>query len=124
MTLKDRIRAYEKKHCITEDVEPELVPETKKDVKPPVPTSELVTGISTTISTLIQDEWQTIDAYNNAITMLETLEGVEDLVTLLKEPLADEYNHVGVLEKALSMITPALSEIDAGKEEAEEELSK
>lgn len=124
MTLKDRIREYEKRHCITEDVEPELVPETKGEIEPPIPHSELVTGISNTITALIQDEWQTIDAYKNAITMLETLDGVEELVTLLKEPLADEYNHVGVLEKALSMIIPEISEIDAGKEEAEEELSK
>lgn len=129
MTLKERIELYKKNH-ITEDAtsvldgsEPVIQPTIDSAA---VKNSEegLLTGISTTISALIQDEWEAIDGYKNAIAMLETLNETDPLIVILNEVLADEYNHVGALEKALTLVTPEASKIEDGKIEAIDEINK
>ena len=102
-----------------ETEEPVLQPEPKKQVEPE---TGIVEGIASNLSALIQDEWQAIDGYQSAISMLETLTDSDEIIAILKEILADEYNHVGALEKALTLIAPISTKIDGGKEEAEDEI--
>lgn len=128
MTIKERIELYKKNHLtesetsVLDGSEPVIQPTIDKTVASN-PSEGLATGISNTISALIQDEWEAIDGYKDAIAMLQTLNETDPLVMILNEVLADEYNHVGALEKALTLVTPEASQIEDGKVEAEEEIN-
>lgn len=129
MTIKERIELYKKNHLTESEtsdldgVAPVVQPTIDKTVASN-PSEGLSTGISNTISALIQDEWEAIDGYKNAIAMLETLNETDPLIVILDEVLADEYNHVGALEKALTLVTPEASKIEDGKIEAIDEINK
>lgn len=115
----------DKIEVLTEDIDttakPDVVPTV--DVKASSnPNVGLPLGLATTLSGLVQDEWEAIDGYNDAIAALQTLNNTDELITVLKDITTDEYNHVGCLEKALSLIAPVSDNIEAGKAEATEQI--
>ena len=79
-------------------------------------------GLSTILNTLIKDEFDAIQGYNDAIVNFET-EGRGDLVQVLKDIVNEENLHVGQLEVLLEQVNGAANSIDQGKAEAETQLS-
>lgn len=75
------------------------------------------------INALIQDEFDAIQAYNDAIVNFES-EGRNDLVQVLHDILNEENLHVGQLETLLEQVSGAANSIDKGKAEAEVQLSQ
>lgn len=84
------------------------------------------TGVAGELIALINDEWEAIQGYNNAIA---TLRGVADqnpfyadAIKVLEDISAEENTHVGQLQEVLRRISPNAAEIDSGKKEAKNQL--
>jgi hypothetical protein len=79
-------------------------------------------GLSSIINTAIQDEWKTIQLYNDLVVNA-TSYGYEDIVSVIDDIRAEEIRHVGQLQKALETISPNLVELKDGEEEAKKQLN-
>ena len=90
-------------------------------------------SVANTLNALIQDEWQAIDGYNSTIStyrsmMQDSYPGKDKsidytaIIKILQDIAQEEMNHVGMLQKAMGTISPNVSEIKGGEEEAEETL--
>ena len=90
-------------------------------------------SVANTLNALIQDEWQAIDGYNSTISTYRSM--MKDdypekdksidytaIIKILQDIAQEEMNHVGMLQKAMGTISPNVSEIKGGEEEAEETL--
>lgn len=82
---------------------------------------ESVNGINNLLIDAINKKWESITNFNSIIVNL-TAEGYEDMIPVIEDILEDEHNHVGQLQQLVEMLTPVASEIDAGKEQAENTL--
>lgn len=80
-------------------------------------------GVSQILSSLIQDEWQAIDAYKSAIATLTALGGHEAEIAVLEDVVSEEMAHVGQIEACASGSAPEVSEIESGKDEAESRMA-
>ena len=81
------------------------------------------TGILNTLRSLIQDEYEAIDGYNNAYQMLIELDKYENVAEILRHIMLEEYSHVGELQKCLAEIDPeAFQSLDSGEDDAEDIL--
>lgn len=80
-------------------------------------------ALSGIINALIQDEFDAIQAYNDAIVNFES-EGRNDLVQVLHDILNEENLHVGQLETLLKQVSGAANSIDKGQAEAEVQLAQ
>jgi rubrerythrin len=80
-------------------------------------------ALSGIINALIQDEFDAIQAYNDAIVNFES-EGRSDLVQVLHDIINEENLHVGQLETLLKQVSGAANSIDKGQAEAEVQLSQ
>jgi hypothetical protein len=110
--VKDEIAEINSKLNLTESLNEDLNQEELSD-----------NGLATVINTLIKDEWDAIQAYNDAIVTFET-EGKNDLVQVLQDILNEENLHVGQLETLLEQVSGSANSIDAGKAEAEVQLTQ
>ncbi len=82
-------------------------------------------GISSMFSSLIQDEWKTIDAYKSTLATLLDIGGHEGEIKVLEDIIAEETMHVGQLESCVNGVAPESSEnLEAGKDEAETQLAE
>lgn len=79
-------------------------------------------GLASVINTLIQDEFEAIQGYNDAIVNFEA-EGRSDLTQVLYDILNEENLHVGQLETLLEQVSGSANSIDKGKAEAETQLN-
>ncbi len=79
-------------------------------------------GIATLLNSLIQDEWQAIQGYNDAIATLVVEDNHEDILNIFKDIVDEEHIHIGQLQKALETIAPNAESIGKGEEEGEEQL--
>lgn len=79
------------------------------------------TAVANFVIAAISDEWEAIDGYNELLSVLAQY-NQEDLISTIKDIVAEEMTHVGQLEKCLETISPNVSEIESGKEEAEQEI--
>ena len=79
-------------------------------------------GLATIVNTLIKDEFDAIQAYNDAIINFSA-EGRTDLVQVLQDIVNEENLHVGQLEVVLEQVSGSANSIDQGKAEAETQLS-
>ena len=90
-------------------------------------------SVANTLNILIQDEWQAIDGYNSTISTYRSM--MKDnypekdksidytaIIKILQDIAQEEMNHIGMLQKAMGTISPNVSEIKGGEEEAEETL--
>ena len=96
-----------------------------EDVKPgPAPGAD--TGAAAELIALINDEWEAIQGYNNAISTLRSIVSqnpfYEDAIKVLEEISSEENVHVGQLQEVLRRISPNAEEIDKGKKEAKSQL--
>ena len=80
-------------------------------------------GVSQILSSLVQDEWQAIDAYKSAIATLTALGGHEAEIGVLEDIVAEEMAHVGQIEACAAGSAPEASEIESGKAEAESQMA-
>ena len=93
----------------------------EEDSTPNPPTLEHM-GVATLINSLIQDEWQAIQGYNDAVATLAS-EGIsEDIIAVFKDIVDEENIHVGQLQKALETVSPNAESISKGEKEGEEQL--
>ena len=96
-----------------------------EDVKPG-PASGADTGAAAELIALINDEWEAIQGYNNAISTLRSIVSQNpfyaDAIKVLEEISAEENVHVGQLQEVLRRISPNAEEIDKGKKEAKSQL--
>ena len=92
----------------------------------PGPTEGSDTGAASEIISLINDEWEAIQGYNNAIASLRTFINenpvYENAINVLSEIAAEENVHVGQLQEVLKMISPNAHEIERGEKEAKTQL--
>ena len=100
---------------------------------PAAPETPDAMGVANTLNALIQDEWQAIDGYNNTISTYRSMDQADypeadksidykAIIKILEDIAQEEMNHVGMLQKAMSTISPNIEEIVGGEKEAEETL--
>ena len=123
---------------VTEDPNKEAdveVSETETEIEnpeeiPASPTTSDAMGVANMLNALIRDEWEAIDGYNSTISSYRAMIDNEypeadksidysALIKILEDISAEENNHVGMLQKALSLVSPNVSEIKDGEKEAE-----
>ena len=91
----------------------------------PGPAEGADTGVAAELIALINDEWEAIQGYNNAIATLRTLQEnpfYEDAIRVLEEISAEENRHVGQLQEVLRRISPNAGDIQKGTKEAQNQL--
>lgn len=83
------------------------------------PVEGVETGLSDIIISSINKKWDSIRDLNSIILMLNDT-GYTDYVPIIEEILETENNHIGKLQHIVEELTPATSNIEDGKQEAEE----
>ena len=78
-------------------------------------------GLVSIINNLIQDEFNTIQSYKDAIVNFANQDR-NDLTQVLKDILDEENIHVGQLETLLKSLDSSAENIEQGKQEAEEQI--
>lgn len=99
------------------------VEEVKEEEKVEVPVEAANFGIASALNSLIQDEWQTIDAYSATICTVKEM-GYTDMVNTLEDILQEENLHVGQLQMLLQLVQPSAEKIDDGVKEAEKQVEE
>ena len=80
------------------------------------------TGIANLIHELIIDENEAIQGYNDAIATLKNC-GDDELIKIFQDIANEEYNHIGMLEKALELVSPGACNRLNGEAEADSKIS-
>ena len=80
------------------------------------------TGMSQLLIDAINGEWDTIKLYNDIMVNAESY-GYSDIADVLRDIIAEENIHVGQLQTALETISPNVSSIEKGAEEAKQQLN-
>ena len=106
---------------IKEDLESE---KEELEAIPDTPTTPDEFGAASLINALIQDEWQAIQGYNDAIATLSTTDIDTDIINIFKDITNEENIHIGQLQKALEMVSPNVSSISEGEQEGAEQLEE
>lgn len=92
----------------------------------PGPKAGADTGVASELIALINDEWEAIQGYNNAIASLRATSTENafylDAIKVLEEISAEENRHVGQLQEVLKHISPNAQEINLGQNEAKSQL--
>ena len=86
-----------------------------------VPQTENEVGLSNLIIQEINGEWETIQHYNDLISLMRA-QGYDDMIDVISDIVAEENTHIGQLQKCLQVISPNVSKIEAGETEAMEQL--
>lgn len=84
------------------------------------PTPGIDTGISNSIISAINDEWQTILNYNNLIA---NLTDYPDMICVIQDIVAEENTHIGQLQEMLRQLSPNVENISKGEIEGAEQLN-
>lgn len=85
----------------------------------PVPGPE--SGVAGMLIEAINDEWNTINMYNDLVTTL-TAEGITDMIPVFEDILVEENKHVGQLQELLKRVSPNANAISTGEQEAQTQL--
>ena len=92
----------------------------------PGPAAGTDTGVAQELIALINDEWEAIQGYTNAIASLRSVEQENpfyaDAIKVLEEISAEENVHVGQLQEVLRRISPNAGDIQKGTKEARDQL--
>lgn len=92
----------------------------------PGPAEGSDTGVASELIALINDEWEAIEGYNNAIASLRAVAYenafYSDAIKVLEEISAEENVHVGQLQEVLKQISPNAADIQKGTKEAQNQL--
>lgn len=107
---------------LNEDMEdPIAVKEDAVEESERVPQTENEVGLSNLIIQEINGEWETIQHYNDLISLMRA-QGYDDMIDVISDIVAEENTHIGQLQKCLQVISPNVSKIEAGETEAIEQL--
>ena len=109
---------------IKEDIEGEKSEKEELDATPNTPNTPDEFGTAGLINALIQDEWQAIQGYNDAIATLSTTDIDTDIINVFKDIANEENIHIGQLQKALEMVSPNVSSISDGEQEGAKQLEE
>lgn len=90
------------------------------DPTPDMPKIEDI-GIANQLINLINDEWEAIDGYNNAIANFTSY---PEFIEVIQDISNEENNHIGMLQELLKKVSPNAETIEAGQEEANIELTE
>lgn len=104
-----------------ESLEEDLDSDEKEAIEDKTPEIGPDLGLSTLLIKAINDEWNTIEFYNNLIATAEQ-EGHEDIVAIVRDINTEENIHVGQLQELLKKISPITDNIEKGGEEAVEQM--
>lgn len=107
-SLKAQISSMSTVKTISEDVDPNG-PKIKDN------------GIAQMLIDAINGEWDTIKLYNDIIVNAETY-SYPDIANVVRDISDEEMLHVGQLQAALDTVSPNISSIQDGQEEAEKQL--
>lgn len=92
----------------------------------PGPAEGSDTGVAGELIALINDEWEAIQGYNNAIATLRAVIAensvYEDAIKVLEEIASEENVHVGQLQEVLKRVSPNAAEINKGTAEAKSQM--
>lgn len=94
------------------------------DSTPNTPNTPDEFGAAGLINALIQDEWQAIQGYNDAIATLSTADVDTEIINVFKDIANEENIHIGQLQKALEMVSPNVSSIGDGEQEGAKQLKE
>ena len=93
----------------------------------PGPAQGADTGAASEIIALINDEWEAIEGYNNAIATLRANASDNpfymDAIKVLEEISAEENVHVGQLQELMRHLAPNADNIKVGEAEAKNQLN-
>lgn len=81
-------------------------------------------GISSMLSDMIVDEWETIDKYNSVIASLPKTGEYEDIKNVINDIIKEEYMHVGQLESAIKTVDGIADHIEKGEMEGDLQLDE
>lgn len=81
-------------------------------------------GISSMLSDMIVDEWETIDKYNSVIASLPKTGEYEDIKNVINDIIKEEYMHVGQLESAIKTVDDIANHIEKGEMEGDLQLDE
>ena len=104
-----------------ETLEEDLDSDEKEAIEDKTPEIGPDLGLSTMLIQAINDEWDTIEYYNNLIATAEQ-EGHSDIVAVVRDINTEENIHVGQLQELLKKLSPITDNIEKGEEEAEEQM--
>ena len=110
---------------VEETVSDDIVVDTAENVPPidaPVDEFGVNHAFSSLIVSAIQDEYKTIQLYNDLIATAND-QGMEDASRVLKHINEEELIHVGMLQTLLKQIDDTAKEIETGEDEAAEILN-
>ena len=120
---------FEEDSSIMSDIDDdfsEYFDEHSLDNVPSGPAEGADTGVAAEIIALINDEWEAIQGYNNAIATLRANINenpfYEQAIGVLEEISAEENAHVGQLQELLKQISPNAKEINKGEVEAKNQI--
>lgn len=87
--------------------------------KPSAPTNDLDSGVAGLLNHLIQDEWQTVDAYNSAITSIRSTMGESGagIIRVMEDIVNEENKHIGQLQEAMKTVSTNANLIVSGEVE-------
>jgi len=77
------------------------------------------TGLADIIISSINKKWDSVRDLNSILVMLNDT-GYSEYVPVIEEILESENNHIGKLQHIVELLTPVTSNIEDGKQEAEE----
>lgn len=86
------------------------------------PVEEIVApeiGLTDIIIALINKKWDTVRDLNSLIVNLNDAD-YSDYVPVVEEILEEENNHIGKLQHVVELLSPSATNIDTGKQEAED----
>ena len=117
-----KIRYMSKK--LKESFEDEHVGKEVKELEetPNTPDTPDEFSAATIINNLIQDEWQAIQGYNDAVATFASMGVDENIINIFKDIVNEEHVHVGQLQKALESVSPNVQSIQDGEKEGSEQL--
>ena len=111
---------------IVDDDFSEYIDEHSTEHVPEGPPFGTATGVAGELIALINDEWEAIQGYNNAIATLKASSAedpfYEKAIKVLEEISAEENVHVGQLQEVLKHVSPNAAEINKGTKEARSQL--
>ena len=106
--------------ALTEDTDPD-----KADKPAPLgPQMGQDSGIAALLNSLIRDEWEAIQGYNDMQNAVKAEQPAyaDEFLRVIADINAEENVHVGQLQKLMELVAPNAQEFNAGEKEAEEQI--
>lgn len=85
----------------------------------PVPENGTEAGLSDIIISSINKKWDSVRDLSSILMMFKDT-GYEEYTPIIEEILEEENNHIGKLQHIVELLSPVTTNIDDGKQEAEE----